>query len=247
MDRNPDDRYDSQAGSGQNAGGGDSGSALGGGTGAYNTGAAASGASGANAPFNSGTGATGDLGGGAGYGSSGFGNSGDMSGASGYRNETGGLGGTTGGIGGGMHGVGGSMGSEAGRRDQAREKLDEARERLGQAGAQARDWKHRAERGLADRLEQGASRLRSRAQGTAGGYGDAAYAAGGTAGTSNVASDRAAAMEQNLADGMASAADWLRNGDLQKSIETQARNNPGRTLLIALGVGYLLGKAIRRR
>ena len=145
-----------------------------------------SGASGANAPFNSGTGATGDLGGGAGYGSSGFGNSGDMGGASGYRDETGGLGGTTGGMGGGMHGVGGSMGADGGRRDQAREKLNDARERLGQAGAQARDWKQRAERGLAHRLEQGASRLRSRTQG---GYGDAAYATGAGAGTSNVASD----------------------------------------------------------
>ena len=44
---------------------------------------------------------------------------------------------------------------------------------------------------------------------------------------------------------MAGTADWLRNGDLKGDIEHQVKENPGRTLLIALGVGYLLGKAFR--
>jgi hypothetical protein len=33
---------------------------------------------------------------------------------------------------------------------------------------------------------------------------------------------------------------------MKEMLEEQVRTNPARTLLIALGVGYLLGKAIRR-
>ncbi len=44
---------------------------------------------------------------------------------------------------------------------------------------------------------------------------------------------------------MSKSADWLRNGDLKADIEQQVRENPGRTLLIALGLGYVLGKAFR--
>ena len=39
---------------------------------------------------------------------------------------------------------------------------------------------------------------------------------------------------------------WLREGDLRATIETQVREHPGRTLLIALGVGYMLGKTFRK-
>ena len=39
---------------------------------------------------------------------------------------------------------------------------------------------------------------------------------------------------------------FLRIGDVKEMLEEQVRTNPARTLLIALGVGYLLGKAIRR-
>jgi hypothetical protein len=45
---------------------------------------------------------------------------------------------------------------------------------------------------------------------------------------------------------MQGAAEFLRNGDLGQTIETQVKEHPGRTLLIALGVGYVLGKAFRR-
>jgi hypothetical protein len=48
------------------------------------------------------------------------------------------------------------------------------------------------------------------------------------------------------ADAMEKTADFLRNGDLRDALEEQVRTNPARTLLIALGVGYLLGKAVRR-
>ena len=48
---------------------------------------------------------------------------------------------------------------------------------------------------------------------------------------------------------MQASADWLRDADfgkLRDGLEQQVKDRPGRTLLIALGVGYLLGKAIRR-
>jgi hypothetical protein len=46
---------------------------------------------------------------------------------------------------------------------------------------------------------------------------------------------------------MERTAEFLRGeGDLRGAVEEQVRTNPGRTLLIALGLGYVLGKAIRR-
>jgi hypothetical protein len=56
---------------------------------------------------------------------------------------------------------------------------------------------------------------------------------------------RMAQYGDKAAAGLEGAADWLRNGDLKGDIERQVRENPGRTLLVALGVGYLLGKAFR--
>jgi hypothetical protein len=56
---------------------------------------------------------------------------------------------------------------------------------------------------------------------------------------------RMANVQDSVARGMNKSADWLRNGDLRADIERQVRENPGRTLLIALGLGYVLGKAFR--
>jgi hypothetical protein len=52
-----------------------------------------------------------------------------------------------------------------------------------------------------------------------------------------------------LASGMQSSADWLRDADLDKlkqGVEQQVKEHPARTLLVALGAGYLIGKALRR-
>ena len=52
-----------------------------------------------------------------------------------------------------------------------------------------------------------------------------------------------------VASGMDATADWLRNTDLdgiKSGIERQVKEHPGRTLLIAAGIGYLLGKALRK-
>jgi hypothetical protein len=58
-----------------------------------------------------------------------------------------------------------------------------------------------------------------------------------------------AAVTDTLATGMQSSADWLRDADLDKlkeGVEKQVKEHPARTLLVALGAGYLLGKALRR-
>jgi hypothetical protein len=92
---------------------------------------------------------------------------------------------------------------------------------------------------LADRLEAGAEKLRQRNQ--------SATLAGstGTADVGVASNERVAQVQDSVARGMTKSADWLRNGDLKGDIERQVRDNPGRTLLVALGVGYLLGKAFR--
>jgi hypothetical protein len=110
-----------------------------------------------------------------------------------------------------------------------------AQDKLGKAKEKARELQAT----LADRLDAGAEKLRQRKQSTT-------LAAATTDGTAAIASDdRMAKVNDSLATGMTKSADWLRNGDLKADIEHQVRENPGRTLLIALGVGYLLGKAFR--
>ena len=48
---------------------------------------------------------------------------------------------------------------------------------------------------------------------------------------------------------MQSTADFIRNADLdnmKQGVENHVKENPGRSLLIAAGVGYLLGRAFRK-
>ena len=93
---------------------------------------------------------------------------------------------------------------------------------------------------LADKLEQGADKIRQRAQ-------SGQLAGAGAVGTpTNVNDQRMAQYGDKAAAGLEGAAEWLRNGDLKETVETQVRTNPGRTLLIALGLGYVLGKALRK-
>jgi hypothetical protein len=57
------------------------------------------------------------------------------------------------------------------------------------------------------------------------------------------------AVTDTLASGMQSSADWLRDADIDKlkeGVEKQVKEHPGRSLLVALGAGYLIGKALRR-
>lgn len=93
---------------------------------------------------------------------------------------------------------------------------------------------------LADGLQAGAEALRHRRT-----------SAGTVAGSSVAISNdpTIAAVTDTLASGMQSSADWLRDADIDKlkeGVEKQVKEHPARTLLVALGAGYLIGKALRR-
>jgi hypothetical protein len=94
---------------------------------------------------------------------------------------------------------------------------------------------------LADGLEAGAEALRQRQPSPN----------ATTPGTSvAVASDSSIdAVTDTLATGMQSSADWIRDADLDKlksGVEKQVKEHPARSLLVALGAGYLIGKILRR-
>jgi hypothetical protein len=94
---------------------------------------------------------------------------------------------------------------------------------------------------LADGLEAGAQALRQHRP----------SASGPTPGSSvAVTNDTGiAAVTDTLATGMQSSAEWLRDADIDKlksGVEKQVKEHPARSLLVALGAGYLIGKALRR-
>jgi hypothetical protein len=93
---------------------------------------------------------------------------------------------------------------------------------------------------IADGLESGAKALRQKRT-----SGETA-----TSGSVALANDSSiAAVTDTLATGMQSSADWLREADveaLKSGVEKQVKEHPARSLLIALGAGYLIGKAFRR-
>ncbi len=94
---------------------------------------------------------------------------------------------------------------------------------------------------LADGLQAGAEALRQRRGST-----EVAPAGSSVAITSD---PTIAAVTDTLATGMQSSADWLRDADLDKlkeGVEKQVKQHPARSLLVALGAGYLIGKALRR-
>jgi hypothetical protein len=96
---------------------------------------------------------------------------------------------------------------------------------------------------LADGLEAGAQALRQRRSSPA------PVSTGGDGSTAISQESSLVAVTDTLASGMQSSADWLRDADLDKlkqGVEQQVKEHPARTLLVALGAGYLIGKALRR-
>ncbi len=93
---------------------------------------------------------------------------------------------------------------------------------------------------IADGLEAGAKALRHNRPVTE------------TAGSGSVAltkDNTITAVTDTLASGMQSSADWLREAEFENvkaGVEKQVKEHPARSLLIALGAGYLIGKAFRR-
>ena len=117
-------------------------------------------------------------------------------------------------------------------------KTDQTKATVQEKFGQVKDKARELQSTLADRLDAGADKLRQRKSGTL-----ASATDGGS--MSTTADDRMANVQDSVARGMNKSADWLRNGDLKADIERQVRENPGRSLLIALGLGYVLGKAFR--
>lgn len=109
--------------------------------------------------------------------------------------------------------------------------IDEMKEGARDSAQQIKEKASTFKASLADKLEAGAEKLRQKS----------------SAETASSTTGNVQKMGDKVASGMESTAEWLRTADLQsiqKGIEGQVRENPGRTLLIALGVGYLLGRAL---
>src|SRR5262245_19198185 len=127
-------------------------------------------------------------------------------------------------------------------KDRARGALGAAGGRLADVGSTVRDRAGVAKDKLADALESGAERLRTRAQADT----LITTASGGTAALAG--DGRMAHLSDRVAGGMERSAEWLRDADLdgiKASVEQQVKEHPARTLLIAAGLGYLIGRAFR--
>jgi hypothetical protein len=179
-------------------------------------------------------------------------------------NTTGGIGGlgnsstspsfgSTGSTGSGMgagSGMGGSTSGASGAsdassrvqnaKDVAADKLGQAKSAMSSGLGTAKDKASTLNASLADKLEAGANKLRQ------GGSGSPYAPSTGIDGSAALSSDQAMGqLGTRAADALQGTANFLREGDLKASIESQVRTNPARTLLVALGVGYVLGKALR--
>jgi len=111
---------------------------------------------------------------------------------------------------------------------------DDKEPRIGQARDRAVELKA----AVADKLEAGAVKLRDRVS---------------SAEMPGVTSKTRARLEQasqKVAAGMENTADWVRTADAEKAregIEHQVKTRPGRSLLVALGLGFLIGSVFRRK
>jgi ElaB/YqjD/DUF883 family membrane-anchored ribosome-binding protein len=139
-----------------------------------------------------------------------------------------------------------SYGSDAGSfADKAKDTLGDAKDKAKSGLSTAKDKATELKATLADKLEAGANKLRSQQTNTG------AYAGATGSGSASVTADNGqlGQITDKLASGMQGTADFLRNADMDQmkaSVEKQVKENPGRSLLIAAGIGYLLGKAFRK-
>ena len=142
---------------------------------------------------------------------------------------------------------GDAMNASGGFSDRARDLAGSAKDRLADVGATARERATHLRGSLADALESSADKLRQRAGAPSGdGQLSGGTSGGGVAVTHEGRMTDAAT---RLASGMDATAEWIRDIDvdgLKTGVEKQVKEHPGRTLLIAVGLGYLIGKAFRR-
>ena len=184
-------------------------------------------------------GSSGGAGGAAGS-TGGYGNSGDLTGSAGYG--AGASGSTSAGVGGSGTGSSSSTDAAGGIGDRARDIAGNAKDKLADVGSSVRQGAGNAKDKLADALSSGADKLRQRS-----GRGQLSGSTGTTDVT--VSGDGMSQVTDRVAGGMQATADWLRDADLdgmRAGVERQVKEHPGRTLLIAVGLGYLLGKAFRK-
>ena len=140
----------------------------------------------------------------------------------------------------------GGSSEQSGIADRAKNVASTAGEKLSDVGSQVRDKAGSLKNSLANALESGAEKLRT--QGAGGGQIAGASATGGSADMVG-ADNRLATATNQLAGGLQASADWLRDADLdgvKSGIERQVKDHPGRSLAVAVGLGYLLGKALRK-
>ena len=185
-------------------------------------------------------GSSGGAGGSAGSTGGGYGNSGDLTGSAGYGVGSGGS--TGAGTGGSSFGGSSSTDAGGGITDRARDIAGNAKDKLADVGSNVRQGAGTAKDKLADALASGADKLRQR-----GGRGQLS----GSTGTADitVSGDGVSQVTDRVAGGMQATADWLRDADIDSmrmGVERQVKEHPGRTLLIAVGLGYLIGKAFRK-
>jgi hypothetical protein len=110
------------------------------------------------------------------------------------------------------------------------DKLEETAETLSERAVQLKTQ-------LADKLATGASTIRQRSSDTA--KIDDAIAA---------TKEKVAGAGDRVASGMEKSAEWLRDTNMstiKQGLARQVKENPGRTLLIAGAIGYLLGRAFK--
>jgi ElaB/YqjD/DUF883 family membrane-anchored ribosome-binding protein len=226
MERNPNDNLNSQSGSSSTGAGPESG---------YESGSSSASTSG-------GYGGTAGL---SNSGSQGYGASGASGSDASTFGSTGGS--STGTSGSSSFGAGssGSFGGTDSLADKAKDSLNDAKDKAKGGLSGAKDKATELKATLADKLEAGANKLRSQQTGTG------AYAGATNSGSTGIAAENGqlGQLTDKLASGMQGTADFIRNADLDQmksGIEKQVRENPGRSLLIAAGVGYLLGKAFRK-
>lgn len=109
---------------------------------------------------------------------------------------------------------------------------DAGQRRLDQAKEKAAELRST----VADKLHSGADQVRERS------------ASMEIRGVSPEARERIGRAGQRVAEGMDTTADWVRTADAQKvkaGIEEQIRTRPGRSLLIALGLGFVIGRLLK--
>lgn len=139
-------------------------------------------------------------------------------------------------------GSGASDASTGGSRaiEVARERLEQGKEAVANRVGQVKEKAGHLKTALADKLEDGADLVRERSHG---GSPRLASAAGEA---STAVNERISQYGEAVATSMERTAGWLRDGDLGTAVERQVQEHPARSLLIALGVGYLIGRALNK-